>query len=137
MTEIPYQQLTYSDVEAPVLEIKLSDPLGINSTMANAIIDTGFDAELIIPIGIYQTLQLQQFELSKDQFSIAETASGEQLQLVSAYGIVEIPSIDLELDVLIDAHVKCQEILIGRKFLQEFNLSLFGKKSTFTINLSD
>ncbi|MFX0209918.1 MAG: hypothetical protein ACFFDT_28315 [Candidatus Hodarchaeota archaeon] len=126
-TSFNYQKPAISDVLAPYLKITISDPFEGNKIEVNALLDTGFDGEILIPIKIYEDLNLQAFEFSQDILSFAETASGERLELLSASGAITLSGINVTIIVIIDSHSHCQEVLIGRKFLESYNTSMKGQ----------
>ncbi|MHA1652337.1 MAG: clan AA aspartic protease [Candidatus Helarchaeota archaeon] len=121
-----YKIPVYSEIPAPYLIIILSDPLNIKEIELSALIDTGYDGELLIPPDIYDKLNLKAFEFSNDVVSIAETASGEHLELQSASGSIKIKGHDLITIITIDTHIRCKEVIIGRKFLESYNTLLKG-----------
>ena len=131
-----YQPTSYFDLPAPFLELELATPLGDKSRRITGLIDTGYDGEIIVPISIFHELGLETFELSSDYFSVAETASGEQLRLISAYGTATMTELDLTIELVVDTHSKCQEPIIGRKFLENFDLCLLGNSQEFTLQIS-
>lgn len=135
--KLPYNTPSYSNIGGPTLDIVVSNPVQSSSVELKGLIDTGYDGEIIVPFALFEKLNLFAFELGKDYFSIAETASGEQLSLTSAYGLLRIDVLELDVEVIIDTHNKCEETIIGRKFLEEFDLCLYGKQQAFEINISD
>ncbi|MHA1972470.1 MAG: hypothetical protein ACTSW1_05745 [Candidatus Hodarchaeales archaeon] len=122
-----YKTPLVSDVEAPYLPLVLSDPLDMHSETVFGMIDTGYDGEILIPYQLFKELNLEAFEFSLDIVSYAETASGELLKLLSANASVMIEGIDISLLVIIDSHKECKEVLIGRRFLENYNLLLQGQ----------
>ncbi len=131
-----YQIPVYSEIPAPYLTIILSDPLEANSIELTALIDTGFDGEILIPKDIYDKLKLKAFEFSIDVVSIAETAAGEHLELLSASGSIKIKGLDLISTITVDSHEKCKEILLGRKFLESYHTFLKGPEKELEIALA-
>ena len=128
-----YKSPSNSDVPAPYLSLILSDPFEIKKVEITAIIDTGFDGEILIPKSIYDDLKLKSFEYSSDVISQAETASGEFLELISASGSVRIKGSNLLTIITIDSHEKCKEVLIGRKFLESYHTLLKGPERELEI----
>lgn len=131
-----YQIPAYSEIQAPYLTIILSDPLETNSIELAALLDTGFDGEILIPKDIYDKLNLKAFEFSIDTVSIAETAAGEHLKLISASGSIKMKGLDLISTITVDSHEKCKEIIIGRKFLESYHTSLKGPEKELEIALA-
>ncbi len=125
-----------SEILAPYLEIILSDPLETKAMELTALIDTGYDGEILIPKDVYNKLNLTAFEYSSDLLSIAETASGEHLELQSSNGIIKIKGTDLLTIITVDSHGKCKETIIGRKFLESYHTLLKGPEKELAIELA-
>ncbi len=134
-TSFKYKKPPISDVLAPYLDISISDPFETSVIDASGLVDTGYDGELLIPSDLYETLKLEEFEFNQDSVVIAETASGEKLELLSASGAIKVKGLELAIIITIDTHDFCQEILIGRKFLESFNIILYGKKKNIDLEL--
>lgn len=95
-----YRPTSYSDVAAPFLDLQLSDPLGDRSKQITCLVDTGYNGDIIVPISVFQELGLESYELSSDYFSIAERIAGEELRLLSAYGTVSLPDLELTIETV-------------------------------------
>ncbi len=132
-----YRKQLISDLNAPYIPIIISDPLERNGIEQQALIDTGYDGEILIPKKIYEKLNLKAFEYSMDVISMAETTSGEQLRLLTASAAVKLKGDQLTSIVTIDCHEKCKEVLVGRKFLQSYYLTLKGPEETLTIEFRE
>ena len=132
-----YRKPMISDVRAPYLPLLVSDPLEQASIEVQGLVDTGYDGELLIPREMYDKLSLNAFEFSLDSISIAETASGEQLELLSASGAISIKGSDTHVIVTIDSHDKYKEVIIGRKFLESYIATLKGPAAKITVEFMD
>jgi len=130
-----YRTPANSEVQAPYLRIALSDPLELNSIELAALVDTGFDGEVLIPKDIYDRLNLKAFEFSSGVVSIAETAAGEHLELLSASGSIKISGHDVISIITIDSHEKCKEVIVGRQFLESYHTLLKGPEKKLEIAL--
>ncbi len=130
-------KLIDSDVLAPVIELTLNDPTGKKEIKSNALIDTGYDGEVLIPIKLYNELNLSAFEFSENQFVNATSVTGEKCLLRSASGSATIKGMDVLIDVIIDSNELMSEVLIGRKFLEPFDLILKGKEKKAILELVD
>lgn len=124
-----------SSVPAPFLEIEISDLLDKKKRTVQALIDTGYDGELLIPINLYRELNLGSFESSTEKTMIAETLTGEPIDLRSSVGTVRLLSLDISITSIIDTNEKFDEIIIGRIFLENFILSLNGCKKQLLIEI--
>ncbi|HUY00553.1 MAG TPA: hypothetical protein VMV49_13415 [Candidatus Deferrimicrobium sp.] len=131
-----YKTPENSEIQAPYLAIILSDPLELNDIKLSALVDTGFDGEILIPKDIYNNLNLQAYEYGIDIVSHAETASGEHLELLSASGSIRLKGSDLTTIITIDSHEKCREVVIGRKFLELYYTLLKGPEKELEIELA-
>lgn len=132
-----YRKPLISEISAPYIPLIISDPLENTTIEEFGLIDTGFDGELLIPLEIYNKLNLKAFEYGIDVVSIAETASGEQLRLITASAAVKIKGDEITSIITIDSHLNCKEILIGRKFLQSYHLALNGPEEELQIEFHE
>lgn len=126
-----------SNVAAPYIEIVIYDldrSLRYPSEGAlNAMIDTGFDGYLIIPLSIFKELGLEGFEVPPDLIEVTETFTGESLKLRTSLAIIEIPEL-LQKRIEIDTHENCHEPLVGRLFLENLVTTLDGLKRKTTVS---
>lgn len=122
-----YKPSTGSGELAPYVDLLISNPLGSKTIECTAMIDTGYDGEIVVPIKLYDDLNLAAFEYSENLFAKAETITGEKLVLRTASGSVTIRGIDVSIATTIDSHRTLTEPLIGRKFLETFDVILKGK----------
>ncbi|MCY3412825.1 MAG: hypothetical protein INQ03_14405 [Candidatus Heimdallarchaeota archaeon] len=102
-----------------------------------AMIDTGYDGNILIPRYIYDKLGLFQFEFPEDQKALVETASGEIISLTMANAIIELPDIEFKLIVTVDTFDTAAEVLVGRQFLEVFIATLNGIDQTLTLSMDD
>ena len=98
-----YQEPLISNVAAPYIPLIISDPLERVILEQNGLIDTGFDGEILIPLELYDRLNLKAFEYSLDVVSLAETTSGEQLKLTTASAAVKLKGDETTSIVTIDS----------------------------------
>ena len=132
-----YKKPKISEVEAPILPIQIFDDTRThsypNQATTDALIDTGYDGFIMIPIKIFDALNLISSELPQDQVSMAETIVGEHLELRTALGYVEIPKLKISLSLEIDTYSNCAEILLGRQFLEYLVITLDGQQKELII----
>ncbi len=122
-----YKPSSSSSELAPYVDLLISDPLGSKSIECSAMIDTGYDGEIVVPVKLYDDLNLSAFEYSENLFAKAETITGEKFVLRTASGSVTVKGIDVSIVTTIDTHRSLTETLIGRKFLESFDVLLKGK----------
>lgn len=132
-----YATPAISNVPAPYIKIVLYTPernlrYPSEGTL-NAMVDTGFDGYLIIPVNIFHELRLDAYEVPPDLIEVTETFSGESIKLRTSQAIVEIQGL-LEKQVEIDTHENCSEPLLGRLFLQNLITTLNGLKRKTTVS---
>ncbi|MCE7734166.1 MAG: hypothetical protein GPJ54_04750 [Candidatus Heimdallarchaeota archaeon] len=101
-----------------------------------ALVDTGYDGDIVIPFSIYQKLQLSQHEYPDDQMGLIETASGELISLKSASAIIEFVEIEISIVVIVDTFTRGSEIIIGRKLLESFRTILDGSDKKIMLEFS-
>ncbi|TFF85256.1 MAG: clan AA aspartic protease [Promethearchaeota archaeon] len=125
-----YKKPQISEIEAPFIPIKISDMTKITyypkDGTIDALIDTGYDGFLIVPFKIFKDLKLISSEFPEDQVPRVETITGENIELRTAIGNVEIPKLNIQFFIEIDTIPECSEILIGRQFLEKFIITLNG-----------
>jgi len=135
--KIVYDKPFNSEIHAPYLPLKIQDLTGNflhpKKGIVNGLIDTGYDGFILVPLKIFEKLNLMTTELPPDQISFAETIVGEKFKLRTALGQVVIPEISLSLTIEIDTYPTCYEILIGRQLLEFIILILNGPKKILTI----
>ena len=104
-------------IPTPTIDLKISDLEGEKSEFITAEVDTGFEGTLLIPISSFNNLNLMKSQLPPDFKNIAITASGEQIELYSAYARLTVPNLLEDFEIEIDSHATCHHSLIGRGFL--------------------
>ena len=112
----------------PTLNLIVEDLEGINSSTITAEVDTGFEGALLVPINVYNKLELMKSQLPPDFKNVAITASGEQIELFSAYAKLSIQNLINNLEIEIDAHSTCHHPLIGRELLSVLITIIHGPK---------
>jgi len=131
-----YKKPAISDVKAPYLPLIISDPLERVKIESQGLVDTGYDGELIIPMNMYDELSLNAYEFNIDSISMVETASGERLELLSASGAVSIKGSEVQVIITIDSHEKCNEVIIGRKFIESYVTTLNGPAAEIIVEFT-
>ncbi|MFX1534343.1 MAG: hypothetical protein ACFFDI_08990 [Promethearchaeota archaeon] len=125
--EYLYKKPTLSDILGPyITNVIVKDLLGVNQKVIEVFIDTGYDGFLVLPINLYEELNMESFEVAEDEIPQVETFSGEKLTLRTANAVIEIPDLFEETIIEIDAHPHCKEPLIGRQLLEILVVTLNG-----------
>jgi len=94
-----------------------------------AVLDTGFTGFLLIP---YQTFRALKFHELKPRVVKGELANGASIELQTAYGILEIPEIQLEDEGLVESNPQIREILVGVRGMKRIRAVMDGCRRTFT-----
>ena len=130
-----YGNIESSEQAAPLLQFTLADPFETTSYEIQALIDTGYDGNLLIPIEIFRFLKLERFEIRFDEQVYGETYLGEKIPLRSSQALIKIRMEKevLEMIIIIDVIEDKSECLIGRNFLEDFTLILQGREQSFTL----
>jgi len=79
---------------------------------------------------------LNAYEFNIDSISMVETASGERLELLSASGAVSIKGSEVQVIITIDSHEKCNEVIIGRKFIESYVTTLNGPAAEIIVEFT-
>jgi len=132
-----YKKPTISEVDAPFLPIKIYNEtkkfVYPPNAAVDALIDTGYDGYLIIPSKIFNDLKLNSSRIPQDKVLKAETVTGDSIELITAFGHLEFPDLNLLFSIEIDSTSYCSEILIGRQLLEKLIINLNGPEKTLTL----
>ena len=124
--EFPYKRTPRSEIKAPYLSLRIKNLLGNKERVVETLIDTGYDGFVVIPLEIYEELNMESFEVVEDELPQVETVTGERIFLRTANGVIEIPGILEESVIEIDTYSRCKEALMGRQLLEFLIIKLNG-----------
>lgn len=134
-----YKRPTITEVEAPFLPIRIfNEPKQAvypPKESVEALIDTGYDGYLIVPSKIFNDLKLNSSRIPQDEVLKAETITGDNLELITAFGHLELPDLNLIVAIEIDTTTHCSEILIGRRLLESLIIRLNGPKKELIVEI--
>lgn len=71
--------------------------------------------------------------IPQDALMKTETVTGDNIELITAFGHLELPDLNLILSIEIDTTSYCSEILIGRRLLENLIVTLNGPEKKLTI----
>lgn len=89
-------------------------------------IDTGYNGELLIPYSLFETLHLRNWRLPRLKSTLAETVTGQVIQLIEAHAQVVISKTGEVHQVLVQTFIGNTRFLIGRGFLHRFRILFDG-----------
>ena len=118
----------YLRIYQPHLGIILESPSGDKWPQEGddeALVDTGFDGDVLIPETLYNSLNFSQFEsFAEDLY----TAGSDSIPCIRTQGFLHIPKIGekFQVECLSSKDRNTNSILIGNKFLKKFRLILDG-----------
>ncbi|MCK4847873.1 MAG: hypothetical protein KAT16_02485 [Candidatus Heimdallarchaeota archaeon] len=135
-SNIIYNKPKSSEVTAPFLKISVGDPFSEKSISFDALIDTGYDGNLIVPYYVFNQLDLFRFQYPEEIEAVGEMLSGDKISLTSAEASICIENTEYEFIVLIDTFESCNEVLVGREFINSFILTLNGPNKSGTLIFS-
>jgi clan AA aspartic protease len=100
------------------LPMKLEYP---SEGSVEAIVDTGYGGFLAVPRRVFEALQL---DTGMTQSRRVEVADGRLVRSKIAYATVELEGANREVDGLVETFEGLTELLIGRRLLSHFRLTL-------------
>ncbi len=133
MISFDYEILEYAKTKAPTIKFTLSDPLRNKNVITKGLVDTGYDGELLLSYTKYKELELVSFELPSSGSSIGETVTGERIEMKNSSASLELEETGISISIEVDTFKECQEILIGRRFLENFVTTLHGQSKKITL----
>ena len=86
-----------------------------------AVLDTGYSGFLFVPEKIFKKLRLHDLEVKKARATLADGSSSE---LTGSFGSIGFPSLNLQLDGLIETTDGAAEILIGMEGVRNLFIDL-------------
>ena len=87
----------------------------------------------IIPSRIFSDLKLFSSRIPQDEVMKAETVTGDTIELITAFGHLELPDLNLIFSIEIDTTSYCSEILIGRRLLESLIVKLNGPEKKLIV----
>jgi len=102
-------------------------------------IDTGYSEEILIPQTLFDTLNLERWQLPDSMSPQGSTVTGQIIHFIEAPANVVIPQIATHYQVIVQTFVGNHRFLIGRKFLRRFKLLLDGpgSQTCYSIRLTN
>lgn len=94
-----------------------------------AVLDTGFTGFLLVPFQAFKALK---FDELNPRLVKGELANGTSIELLAAYGILEIPEIRFEDEGLIESNPHVKEILVGVRGMKKLRTLIDGCRRTIT-----
>ncbi|OGO42512.1 MAG: hypothetical protein A2Z04_01665 [Chloroflexi bacterium RBG_16_57_9] len=89
-------------------------------------LDTGYGGDLLVPWEMYTALELYGWEYPEEHWSVGISVSGERFEMPLSQGILVIPRLGREFEVLIDTFEGNEQFLIGRGFIRKHRILLDG-----------
>ena len=92
-----------------------------------ALIDTGFDGNILLPMNIFEELDLFRFQYPQGT-DRGEFITGESVELLTAEASLIFEILDIEFILTVNALKEATEVLIGREILNTVMMHLDGPK---------
>jgi len=89
-------------------------------------LDTGYSGEVLLPYDLYLQMEFRRWQYPREWWPAGTTASGQRLELIVSRGLVAVPALGQQFEVLVDTFVNNTRFLIGRAFLRRFQILLDG-----------
>ena len=86
-----------------------------------AVLDTGYSGFLFVPEILFRKLRLHDLTIKKVKAGLAD---GSSTELTGSFGSIRFPSLDLQLDGLIETTKGAAEILIGMEGVRRLLIEL-------------
>lgn len=139
MNELCWKYSKDFDPPAPIIEVVFSTPdeklsfphVGVIPLL----IDTGYDGYVLIPDKVFKWSLSLNLYLAPVKAYI-EHPLGIREPLKVSRGIIKIPKAKLKILTFLETYEDCNEILAGRKFLNQYKILLNGpeKKTCFKLS---
>lgn len=127
-SEVFYEKTPYSEILAPYTSISLKDPLSEKRSDLMALIDTGYDGNLMVPYEIFKELNLFKYQFPEDMEAIGELVTGDKIRIMSAEALITLENTEVDFIVLVDTFEECHEVVLGREMVNMFLMTLNGPK---------
>lgn len=115
---------------APIIELKLENPVTAGKIDIEALLDTGFSGTIIIPIFIYEKIGLSIVESLEPAYAVTSMGFYSKLKKAKAY--VEIPGVYRKLTYIYSSHI-VKYPLLGRSILNDLDIRLNGPKQLVVV----
>ncbi|MHA1799153.1 MAG: hypothetical protein ACTSVY_11980 [Candidatus Helarchaeota archaeon] len=133
-----YKQTENARLLIPILTLKIINPFKDDETdWMDAIVDTGYDGGLLVPLKTYMEAELNKIELPIDYWDVGESISGEITLLQAALALVKIKGMKKLIELKIETFNKNQEVIIGLNGIRNILLCLDGQKNELYINMDE
>jgi len=129
----------YADDEfnykAPVMELRISNPLTKSQTTCEMLLDTGYDGIILLPWSTYLELGLRKCELPRRLWSTGVSVTGEEFPLRAAQALVALG--ERTMPVVAETYRDNSKRLVGRGFVDDYITTLDGPREELKISLAD
>ena len=112
---------------APVMRVKITNPVTGQSLTQHHYVDTGFDATLLVDQQTYNKLQLHLTRIDEEAYALHAGTLAQPLTVAAAH--VEIANIYASLEKIY-VHPLPVKPLIGRQILNKLYIHLKGPQNT-------
>lgn len=129
----------YADDEfnykAPVIELRISNPLTNSHTTCEKLLDTGYDGVILLPWSMYLELGLRKCELPRRLWSTGVSVTGEEFPLRAAHALVGLG--ERRAQIVAETYHDNSKRLVGRGFVDDYRTILDGPREELKISLAD
>jgi predicted aspartyl protease len=119
------------EYKAPVIRVRVSNPITKSQTTYEALFDTGYDGVILLAWSTYLELGLRKCELPRKLWSTGVSVTGEEFPLRAAHAQVELG--ERRMLVVAETYRDNSRRLIGRGFTEDYVATLDGPRKELRI----
>ena len=108
-------------IEVSIQNVLLGETYPRSGRGVMAVLDTGYSGFLFVPETLFEKLRLHDLTIKKVKAGLAD---GSSTELTGSFGSIRFPSLNLQLDGLIETTKGAAEILIGMEGVRRLLIEL-------------
>jgi predicted aspartyl protease len=132
--EFEYRATETSRERRPIVELRIVTPFKTYpNDWLEAVLDTGYDGGLIVPLKLYKEAELEKAELPVEYWDVGESLTGDMMLLQAALANIEIKGLDNLQELRIETFKGNEEVVLGLNGINVLFLCLDGPNGILRI----